>query len=358
MGEITKRILILGNLGYVGPELTKLLRKKYPDYHLTGYDCGFFSKFYTTDLFAPDNLLDVQLYGDVRNAEKLDLSQYDTIIALAAISNDPIGNKFESVTVDVNCNSLVAIAKRAKVQKVKSFVFASSCSVYGFAEEGDRTETSEVNPLTAYAKSKVKAEEDLKGIATNDFNVTCLRFATACGMSDRLRLDLVLNDFVACALANNHIEILSDGKPWRPLINVKDMGLAIDWAIHRKNQVACIVVNAGSNDWNYQVKELAQAVKEIFPTITISINENAAPDKRSYRVNFDEFKRIAPNHQPQYDLKRTIVELKEGLEKINFSDKEFRKSNLIRLNVINQLIEQGKVDKDLFIIRSQPQPQP
>ena len=150
---VNQRILILGNLGYVGPELTKLLRKTYPKSHLTGFDCGYFSKFYTTDLFSPDNFLDVQLYGDVRKCENLDLSNYDSIIALAAISNDPIGNKFEALTININCDSLVDIAKRAKSQGVKSFVFASSCSVYGFAEEGDRTEVSDVNPLTAYAKS-------------------------------------------------------------------------------------------------------------------------------------------------------------------------------------------------------------
>jgi nucleoside-diphosphate-sugar epimerase len=346
---VKNKILILGNLGYVGPELTKLLRKTHPNAHLTGFDCGYFSKFYTTDLFSPDNYLDVQLYGDVRKADNLDLSQYDAIIALAAISNDPIGNKFEALTIDVNCDSLVEIAKRAKEQGVKSFVFASSCSVYGFAEEGDRTEVSDVNPLTAYAKSKVKAEVELEKIASSDFKVTCLRFATACGMSDRLRLDLVLNDFVACAIANNHIEILSDGKPWRPLINVKDMGRAIDWAMNRESTDPYILVNAGSNEWNYQVFELANAVQEVFPSITISINENAAPDKRSYRVNFDEFKRIAPNHQPLHNLKQTILELKEGLEKIKFNDKNFRNSNLIRLNVINQLIEKEIVDKDLYI---------
>lgn len=349
MIQNTKKILILGNLGYVGPELTKLLRKTYPESHLTGFDCGYFSKFYTANLFSPDNFLDIQFYGDVRKCESLDLSQYDSIVALAAISNDPIGNKFETLTIDVNCDSLVKIAKRAKNQGVKSFVFASSCSVYGFAEEGDRTETSDVNPLTAYAKSKVKAEVELKKIATAEFKVTCLRFATACGMSDRLRLDLVLNDFVACAIANNHIEILSDGKPWRPLINVKDMGLAIDWAMNRETSEPYILVNAGSNEWNYQVFELAETVKEVFPSITVSINENAAPDKRSYKVNFDEFKRIAPNHQPKYNLKQTILELKEGLEKINFNDKNFRNSNLIRLNVINDLIENNIVDKDLYI---------
>ena len=342
-----KKILILGNLGYVGPELTKLLRQKYSDYHLTGYDIGFFSKYYTTPYFSPDNLLDEQLYGDVRNFD-VDLKQYDSIIALAAISNDPIGNKFEQVTIDVNCDSLVSIAEKAKKAGVKSFVFASSCSVYGFAEEGDRIESSEVNPLTAYAKSKVKAEVELKKIAGSGFDVTCLRFATACGMSDRLRLDLVLNDFVASAIANKKIEILSDGLPWRPLINVRDMGRAIDWAMHREGE-SFIVVNAGSNEWNYQVKDLAEAVRAIFSDIEVSINENAAPDKRSYRVNFDDFKRLAPNHQPEYDLKKTIIDLKEGLEKLKFEDQEFRKSNLIRLNVINQLIERDIVDKDLYI---------
>lgn len=348
MESLVKKILILGNLGYVGPELTKMLRKKYPNYKLIGFDTGYFAKHYTTPLIAPDHLLDTQYYGDVRDFN-IDLKGFESVIALAAISNDPIGNKFEQVTLDINCDSILDIASKAKEAGVNSFVFASSCSVYGFAEEGDRQENSDLNPLTAYAKSKVKAEQELKQLASSNFKITCLRFATACGMSDRLRLDLVLNDFVACAIANQHIEILSDGQPWRPLINVKDMCLAIDWAIHR-NGDDYIVVNAGSNEWNYQVKELAQAVKEVFPEITISINENAAPDKRSYRVNFDEFKRLAPNHQPQYDLKKTILELKEGLYQIKFMDKEFRKSNLIRLNVVNQLVEMNLLDSKLFFI--------
>lgn len=347
---MVKKILILGNLGYVGPELTKILRNKYPNYELHGYDTGFFSKFYTTPLFAPDNFLDVQYYGDVRNFS-LDLQGYDSIVALAAISNDPIGNKFESVTMDVNCNSIVDIALKARDQGVKSFVFASSCSVYGFAEAGDRTESSEVNPLTAYAKSKVKAEIELEKLATSGYKISCLRFATACGMSDRLRLDLVLNDFVASSIATNKIEILSDGKPWRPLIHVKDMGRAIDWAIHRNQEDSFIVLNAGSNEWNYQVKDLALAVKEIMPEVEVSINENAAPDKRSYKVNFDKFTELAEGYLPVYDLKRTILEIKEELEKIKFNDQAFRKSNLIRLNVVNQLIDGGIVDKDLYVVR-------
>src|SRR5205807_1282549 len=109
-----------------------------------------------------------------------------------------------------------------------------------------RTEDSPLDPLTAYARSKVLSERDLAKLASPQFRVTCLRFATACGMSERLRLDLVLNDFVANALATGQILILSDGTPWRPLIHVEDMAQAIDWAISRTSGGDFLVVNAGS----------------------------------------------------------------------------------------------------------------
>ena len=138
------------------------------------------------------------------------LDNVDTVIHLAAISNDPMGNEFEDVTFEINYHSSIRLAKMAKKAGVKSFVFASSCSMYGTAEDEARTEESPLNPLTAYAKSKVSTEKELATLAGNGFKVTCLRFATACGMSDRLRLDLVLNDFVAGAIASKKITILSD----------------------------------------------------------------------------------------------------------------------------------------------------
>jgi nucleoside-diphosphate-sugar epimerase len=229
-------------------------------------------------------------------------------------------------------------------------VFASSCSVYGFADTAPRTETSEVNPLTAYAKSKVYAERDLEPLADNNFKITCLRYATACGFSDRLRLDLVLNDFVACAIVDKKITILSDGTPWRPLIHVKDMSRAMDWGIHRSEGSNFIVVNAGSNKWNYQVKDLAYAVQKAFNGIEISINANAQPDKRSYKVSFDLFEKLAPNHQPQVSLEQAIATLKTGLEQIQFSDSNFRQSPLIRLKTIQKLIADSYIDSELFKI--------
>src|SRR5207253_4967291 len=143
-------------------------------------------------------------------------------------------------------------------------------------------------PLTAYARSKVGCEQGLAPLADARFKITCLRFATACGMSDRLRLDLVVNDFVASAVASKKITILSDGTPWRPLIHVRDMARAIDWAFGRKPEAGgnFLVVNTGSDSWNYQVRNLAEAVSEIIPGIEVSINKAAPPDKRSYKVDF------------------------------------------------------------------------
>jgi nucleoside-diphosphate-sugar epimerase len=338
------KIVIFGNMGYVGPGVVTRLRNTYPQATLIGYDTGFFASC-LTDV---DFLLDHQFFGDIRNVPDYVIEGADAIVNLAAISNDPMGTKFEGVTMDVNHKSGIALAKRAKELGVKTFIFASSCSMYGAASDGAKTEESTLNPLTAYARSKVATEVDLKPLADKNFTVTCLRFATACGMSPRLRLDLVLNDFVACALASKHITILSDGTPWRPLINVKDMAIAIDWALTRPASIGdFLAVNTGSEKWNYQVKDLAEAVAKVIPGVKVSINTDAPPDKRSYRVNFDLYKKLAPDHQPQYDLLTTIKELKEGLEAMNFKDSDFRDSKLMRLKVLTTLQDKKELSDEL-----------
>ena len=343
------RILITGNLGYVGAELSKYLRTQHPAAYIAGYDLGYFQQCLTTDGFAPERVLNAQYYGDVRNFDENLLKGFEQVIHLAAISNDPIGNKFEQVTFDVNFQSSVDIAQKAIRQGVKHFVFASSCSVYGAAGDAAKTETSELNPLTAYAKSKVKTEEALSKLDSGNTVITCLRFATACGISDRLRLDLVLNDFVASALTSKKISILSDGTPWRPLINVKDMARAINWGITRESNTGgkFLICNTGSNSWNYTVKELAEHVQNHFTDITVSINLDAPPDKRSYRVNFDKFTSLANGFTPEYDINKTIEELKTGLSSIHFNNVNFRNSSLMRLNVLNKYLDNHQLDLHL-----------
>jgi nucleoside-diphosphate-sugar epimerase len=343
------KILITGNMGYIGPAVINQLRMTYPEATLVGFDIGYFGNCITSMDLLPECKVDIQYFGDMRKFPVEILSGVCAIVHLAGISNDPIGNRFEEVTLDINYRASVKLAKKAKDAGVKSFVFASSCSMYGAAQDIARTEKSPLNPLTAYAKSKVFTEKDLEALAGNGFNVTSLRFSTACGWSDRLRLDLVLNDFVAGAVASKQITILSDGTPWRPLIDVKDMARAIDWAISRdaSNGGDFLAVNIGGDEWNYQVRDLAVAVSEVIPGVDVSINKDAQPDKRSYRVNFELFRRLAPEHQPRVDLKESIKELRKGLEAMNFKDGDFRNSRHMRLKVLTELQEKGLLDDKL-----------
>jgi len=336
-------------MGYIGPCLVRHLRANFPNATLLGLDMGYFATCLSNSAILPECKVDIQYFGDIRKIKGTILEDVDAIVHLSAISNDPMGKTFENVTMDINYQASVELAKKAKEIGVKTFVFASSCSMYGAAEDSARTEESQLNPLTAYARSKVFTERDIKKNAGDGFTVTSLRFSTACGMSPRLRLDLVLNDFVAGAIASKQITILSDGTPWRPLINVRDMALAIEWAISREltNGGDFLAVNVGSNEWNYQVKDLAYAVAEVIPDVEISINKNAAPDKRSYRVNFDYYKKLAPNHQPKYDLINTIEELRDGMEAMGFHDEKFRNSNFMRLNMLNQLRANGLLNENL-----------
>ena len=343
-------ILITGNLGYIGPVVVRRLRAVFPSASITGVDTGFFANCLTDQFVCPEAFLTRQYYVDLRRITPDLLRGVDVVVHLAAISNDPMGNAHEQVTNDINHVASVALAQKAKSAGVTAFVFASSCSVYGLADDSARSESSVVNPLTAYARSKVATERHLQELADGGFHVTCLRFATACGWSPRLRLDLVLNDFLACALANRRIEILSDGTPWRPLINVSDMARAIEWAITRPESAggSYLIVNAGANEWNYQVRDLALAVQQQMPDVAVSINKNAQPDKRSYRVDFSLFQRLAPNHQPEENLTSTILNLRAGLEAIRFADPNFRNSHLIRLRALDMLKTQGYLDENLY----------
>ncbi len=347
------KIIVTGNMGYIGPSVIARLRDSYPKAELLGYDIGYYGNCISDADVLPECRVDAQYFADMRKFPKDILRGVDAVVHLAGVSNDPIGNKFEEVTFDINYRASIALAKKAKEAGVKSFVFASSCSMYGAADDSARTETSPLNPLTAYAKSKALTEQDLQPLASDQFVITSLRFSTACGWSDRLRLDLVLNDFVASAVAAKKITILSDGTPWRPLINVRDMARAIDWAIGRKPHPAgyFLAVNVGSNEWNYQVRELAEAVAREIPAVEVSINQNAQPDKRSYRVNFDLFKKLAPSHQPVVSLTDSIKELKEGLEAMRFKDAEFRASRHMRLVVLTELQEKGLLDRKLEWIK-------
>ena len=343
------RILITGNMGYVGPVLTRFLRENLKDAELVGYDAGFFGHSLTGAGVLPEARLDRQVFGDIRDLAPALLDGVDAVVHLCAVSNDPMGDKFEAVTGEINQKASVRIAQLAAERGVKNFIFASSCSMYGYAEGGARKETDPTNPLTAYARSKIGSEKAFAELDLGDMTITSLRFATACGMSDRLRLDLVLNDFVACAIASREITVLSDGTPWRPLIDVEDMARAILWAIVRKpeNGGKFLAVNAGRDESNYQVRELAEAVARQVPGTKVSINANAPPDKRSYKVDFGLFQSLAAAYVPQVSLDQSIAGLCAGLVGMGFADRDFRNSPYMRLKMLERHMAAGRLAPDL-----------
>jgi len=344
------KILVTGNTGYIGPVLGEKLKQKYNDLKLIGFDTGFFAHCLTGVNVSPELNYDVQYYGDIRKLDKNVFHGVDIVIHLAAISNDPMGNNFASVTEEINSKASENVAKIAKRAGVRKFIFASSCSMYGTADSEAKKESDSLNPLTAYAKSKVYMEQVIEKLSDNKFQGTCLRYSTACGMTPRLRLDLVLNDFVASALTTGRIEILSDGTPWRPLIDVQDMVRAIQWAVERDDDQGgnFVAVNVGRNEWNYQVVDVANRVSQRIPNTKIDINTEAAPDKRSYRVDFSLYESLAPNYLPQVDLDQSIDELAEGLKRMNFKDQNFRVSEMMRLKVLQNLQDKRLLDKNLY----------
>ncbi len=341
-------ILITGNMGYVGPVLTRHLKSSIEDLSITGFDNGYFAHCLTDPQYLPELRVNTQYFGDIRQLPTDILKNIDAVVHLAGISNDPVGDQFESVTHDINSEHSASFARMAKCMGVKKFVFASSCSLYGFASENPRKEDDTLNPLTAYAKSKLYMEDVLQELSDDDFNTTCLRFATACGMSDRLRLDLVFNDFVVGAVITGKIEVLSDGSPWRPLVHVADMARAFEWALAaNENNETHTVVNVGSDDWTFQMGELAHKVSQIIPNTNVSINKEAQPDKRSYKVNFSRYKELAPNHQPAISFEQAVSEIINGIKSVKI-EANFRQSIYTRLAVLQEHIHRGNMDSDLF----------
>lgn len=339
------KILITGNKGYIGVELSKYLKSKYKKkIYIIGYDLNLFKGCE----FSKDKSIDKQVIGDVRQIKPKDLDSIDYVIHLAAISNDPMGNLFEKVTHDINFKASERLAKISNQKNIKKFIFASSCSVYGLQGKLQKKESSKLAPLTAYAKSKILSEKSFEKIKSKNTKYISLRFATACGVSDMLRLDLVLNDFVTSAKFKKKIEILSNGKPWRPLITVKDMCKAIDWSIFEfDTKQKTSVFNVGSNEWNFRVKDIAYEVKKAFKNVKIKINNDSPDDKRSYKVDFTRYKKLSKNYYPSKKILDEILKLKKMLKnKKNLNN--FRSSKYIRLNHLKNLINKGKLSKNII----------
>lgn len=338
------KVLVTGDRGYIGSVLVPLLIKH--KYDAVGLDSGFFEKNLIPNVFVSKYK---KITKDIRRVELSDLKGFDAIIHLSALSNDPMGEIHPKLTEEINHKASIRLARLAKKVGVKKFIFSSSCSIYGIAKDGIVDEKSKVNALTAYAKSKIKTENALKKLASESFFVGLLRSSTVYGFSPRFRNDLVVNNLVTTALAFNEIRIASDGTPWRPLIDVRDLSdIFIDFLMTPDKKINGEVINIGFEENNFQVKDIVDKIKKVLPDCQVVYTGEHGSDTRSYRVNFDKFKFIFPKIKQGWTLDKSIKDLVEKLVKINFGKKDFESGIFTRLVVLKQLMKENKVNKQLF----------
>ncbi|MDQ3705919.1 MAG: NAD(P)-dependent oxidoreductase [Chloroflexota bacterium] len=336
------KILVTGNLGYVGSVLTPHLRSLGHDVY--GLDTGYYKE---CRLLETEDVPTVN--ADVRSVTAADLQGFDAVIHLAALSNDPMGEIDPALTDEINHLGSVRLAELAREAGVPRFALASSCSMYGVGG-GDAAldERAAFNPQSAYARSKVDAESGISALATEDFSPTFLRFATAYGLSPRLRFDLVTNNLTGWAFTTGMIKIMSDGTPWRPLVHVRDMSHAFATVVEAPRElVHNQAFNVGRNEDNYQIKDIASVVEKVVPNSTVEYAGQAGGDTRTYRVSFNKIRQTLPNFQPQWSLEPGVAELYEAFSRLGLSQAAFQSKDFTRLEQLKYLMAQGQLDGTL-----------
>lgn len=329
------RILVTGYTGYIGPVMSTVLTDA--GHEVSGLDTGYFAASSSTGF----------LRKDVRDLNPADLAGFDAVAHLAALSNDPMGELQADWTHQINCLGSLHLARIARDAGVSRFLFSSSCSIYGASEGEHATETSPLQPLSAYAVSKVKTEEGLDKLASATFSPVSLRNATAYGVSSRLRLDLVLNNLVAWAFTTGKVQIMSDGSPWRPIVHIEDIARAFAAVLSAPREaIHNQAFNVGATEENYQVRDLGQIVSETVAGSTVTYGRSS-PDPRNYRVDFSKIRKAMPEFRTVWTARRGAAELLAACRDLDLKEADLQSRDYIRLKQLRHLLDTDELDETL-----------
>lgn len=336
------KVFITGHNGYIGQVMVPLLRAAGHD--VVGLDTFYYEGCQFDDEVSPSEVI----RKDLRDVKPADLEGFDAVIALAALSNDALGDLRPQLTYDINHLATVRLAESAKQAGVDRFLFSSSCSLYGAAGDEHLTEEAEFNPLTPYGESKIKVEQDLTLLADGTFSPVYLRNATAYGVSPSLRADLMVNNLVGYAITTGKVLIKSDGMPWRPLVHIEDISRAFLAALEAPRQVVHDrAFNVGVTSENYRVKEVADIVAQVVPGSVVEYAPGASPDARNYRVDFSRIAAELPGFQPQWTVPAGIEELYRAYQAHGLTAEEFASAKYLRIRTVLDHKEAGRLDEEL-----------
>lgn len=337
------RILVTGSEGYIGSVLGPFLADRGHD--VVGVDTGFYRGGW---LYEPQTRTIPGLSRDIRSLTESDLEGFDAVVHMAELSNDPLGQLSPTITYDINHAGSVHLATAARAAGVGRFVYTSSCSVYGEADEEVVDERSPLRPQTAYAECKQLVERDVAALATAEFSPVFLRNATVYGASPRMRFDIVLNNLCGFAWTTREIRMESDGTPWRPLVHVLDVCNAIRCALEApRGVVHGQVLNVGDIDANFQIREIAEIVGRVFPDCEVTVGKRGS-DRRSYRVSFAKIHELLPAFACDWTPELGARQLLEIFSAIDLSEDDFRSRAFTRLKQIEYLIRTGQIDETFF----------
>jgi nucleoside-diphosphate-sugar epimerase len=304
------RVLVSGAGGYIGvPLCAKLIERGHSVIALDRY---FFGRDRITGFAA--NPLATIIVDDIREFDQNILSGVDVVVDLAGLSNDASAEISSELTRSINCEGGMRLARLAKEAGVRRYVYSSSASVYGHGAREQLKETDECRPLTLYAESKLQVEKLLSSLAGRNFETVIFRNATVFGLAPRMRFDLAINIMTLRAWKERVIYIMGGGEQWRPFVHVTDVVRALVHGIEDdRERVAGQIFNVGGDDMNYQIRQLAQFVRDVVPNTTVHMIPDD-PDKRTYNLSFAKIRQHL-GFEPAVRVHEGIVEIKQALER-------------------------------------------